>query len=64
MSRRGLSKPRSKGKRPRRSATGPGLGASTGLRIGKRGIYLISGDRKVRSFRVVDWEQFVQTLDS
>ena len=34
------------------------------LRIGKRGIYLISGAQNVTSFRLIAWERLFATLRS
>jgi len=32
------------------------------LTIGKRGVYLIGGDSKLKTFRLVSWEQILERL--
>ena len=34
------------------------------LRLSKRGVYAISAEGKLRSFRLVRWEQILKTLDA
>lgn len=36
--------------------------AGENLTIGKRGVYLIAGNTKVRTFRLVPWEQIFERL--
>ena len=64
MSRRRGSTSRTSGKKRQRKSADAAIGSESGLRLGKRGVYLISGDTKVRSFRVVDWEQIMKTLQA
>jgi len=62
MRRRGGSKARTQRKKTRRSGGDPTIGAGSSLKIGKRGVYLISHDGETQSFRLVDWEQITKTL--
>jgi hypothetical protein len=39
-------------------------GEGSGLKIGKRGVYLISGDAKLAQFRLIGWQQIVQRLQA
>ena len=34
------------------------------LKIGKQGVYLVRGGKKLKSFQLVPWEQIVAALDS
>jgi len=38
--------------------------SSNELKLGKRGVYMITGEGKLRSFQLIGWEEIFKTLDA